>query len=134
MAVLQHSLEIFGDWCHSSRGIFHIFKWVVYTESGGSSCAAEKGDISFSREHLGFLTKLFSGFSRNTKPAKMLPCFANLSRTSRVLQDQIFAIFVFRENYNFRETREIRLMKHNGTFHGFLKIRRKENNQRYYNY
>jgi hypothetical protein len=41
-----------------------------------------------------FETKLFSGFSRNTKLAKMLPCFAKLSRVS---QDQIFAIFVFRK-------------------------------------
>jgi hypothetical protein len=42
---------------------------------------------------LGFLTQLFSGFSRNTKLAKMLPCFAKFSRVSRVSQDQIFAIF-----------------------------------------
>ena len=68
---------------------------------------------------VGFLTKLFSGFSRNTKLAKIIPCFAKLSRTSRVLQDQIFAIFVFRESYNFRENREIRLIKHNGTCQGF---------------
>ncbi len=62
---------------------------------------------------LRFLTKLFSGFSRNTKLAKMLPCFAKFS------QDQIFAISVFRESYNFRENRGIRLIKHIGTYHGF---------------
>ncbi len=84
--------------------------------------------------YLGFLTKLFSGFSRNTKLAKMLPCFAKLSRTSRVSQNQIFAIFVFRESYNFRESHEIRLKKHNGTCHGLKKISRIENNQRYYNF
>jgi hypothetical protein len=39
-------------------------------------------------QHLGFLTKFFSGFSRYTKLAKILPCFAKLSRVS---QDQIFA-------------------------------------------
>jgi hypothetical protein len=82
------------------------------------------GNSGLSTLHLGFLTKLFSGFSRNTKIAKMLPCFAKFSRVSRVSQDQIFAIFVFRESYNFREKREIRLIKHNGTCHGFKKIRR----------
>jgi hypothetical protein len=65
---------------------------------------------------VGFLTKLFSGFSRNTKLAKMLPCFAKLLRVS---QDQMFIIFVFHESYNFRKTREIRLIRHNGTCHGF---------------
>ncbi len=70
---------------------------------------------------IGFLTKIFLGFSRNTKLAKMRPCFAKLSR---VLQDQIFAIFVFRESYNFRGTRKIRLIKHNGTCQGFFKIRK----------
>jgi hypothetical protein len=70
---------------------------------------------------LGFLTKLFSGFSRNTKLAKMRPCF---TKRSRVSQDQIFAIFMFRESYNFRETHEIRLIKNYGSCQGFLKIRR----------
>jgi hypothetical protein len=31
---------------------------------------------------VGFLTKLFSEFSRNTKLAKILPCFAKLSRVT----------------------------------------------------
>jgi hypothetical protein len=75
--------------------------------------------LNFLVTQIGFLTKLFSGFSRNTKLAKILPCFAKLSRVSRVLQDQIFAIFVFRESNNFRETCEIRLIKHNGTCQGF---------------
>jgi hypothetical protein len=48
----------------------------------------------------------------------MLPCLAKLSRVS---QYQIFAIFVFRESYNFRETREIILIKHNRTCQGFKK-------------
>ncbi len=50
--------------------------------------------------------------------------FASFAKLSRVSQDQIFAIFVFRESSNFRDTREIRLIKYNGTCRGFLKIRR----------
>jgi hypothetical protein len=80
----------------------------------GSFAPASATDLKGKSEvQLGFLTKHFSGFSRNTKLAKMLMCFAKL------LQEHIFTIFVFRESYNFRETREIRLIKHNGTCHGF---------------
>jgi hypothetical protein len=64
---------------------------------------------------LGFLTKLFSGFLRNMKLAKMPPCFAKLLQVSRVSQDQIFTIFVFRESDKFPETREIKLIIQNGT-------------------
>jgi hypothetical protein len=88
-----------------------------------------KGELKNSVQHrvspLGYLTKLFSGFSRNTKLAKMLPCFAKLSRVSRISQDQIFAIFVFRESYQFRETRKIRLIKHNETKPRVLKNQEK---------
>jgi hypothetical protein len=49
----------------------------------------------------------------------MLPCFAKLSRIS---QDQIFAIFMFHESYDFREDSEIGLIKHNGTCLGIIAI------------
>jgi hypothetical protein len=70
---------------------------------------------------VGFLTKLFSGFFAKHETRENAPEFAKLLRVS---QDQIFGIFVFRESYNFRETREIRLIKQNGTCQGFKKIRR----------
>ncbi len=60
----------------------------------------------------------------------MLPCFAKLSR---VLRDQIFAIFVFRESYNFSKTREIRLKNTTEQAMGFKKSGEIENNRGYYN-
>ncbi len=74
---------------------------------------------------LGFWTILYSGFLRNMKLAKMLQCFAKLSQVSRVLQDQIFTIFVFRESDKFPETREIKLIIQNGTTQR-LKIQEKQ--------
>ncbi len=59
------------------------------------------------RENAHVFRKTFASFARSN------------FRDFRVSQDQIFAIFVFRESYNFRETRETRLIKHNGTCQGF---------------
>ncbi len=96
-----------------------------------TSCS--RCDVQQHEDRVGFLTKLFSGFSRNTKLAKMRLCFAKLSRVSWVSQDQIFAIFAFCESYNFRETREIRLIKHYRSCQGFKKSGEIEKNQCIYN-
>jgi hypothetical protein len=67
------------------------------------------------------LTKFYSGFFAKHETRENAPEFL---KPSQVSQDQIFGTFVFRESYNFRETREIRLIKQNGTCQGFTKIRR----------